>query len=92
MGKNKEKGRRINELQKKVKSHQKVILGQTAMISFLASLLVKKGVLNPLEARMVVMAGIEAQEFEGLEAGDIQAWAQENLKSMLKKAATSGEG
>lgn len=68
----------------KVKGLERVAVGQAAMIALLASMLVKKNVLSPLEARMIVMAGTDAQSYEGLEPDAIVKWAADNLKENLR--------
>jgi len=59
----------------------KVAAGQAAMIGLLAGMLSQHGHLTRDEAALVAVAGVEAQEHEGLTAQDVGNWIHNQIKS-----------
>ena len=73
-------------LKTRVEALEKVAVGQAAMIAFLCATLVKKGVLTALDVQVVIMAGSDSQDYEGLDPATVTTWAIKNFRAMLKEA------
>lgn len=74
---------RITDLEKSTEALKRVIVGQTASIAMLCTLLAQGGKLSAMDAKMVMMAGVEAQDYKGLAAGDITKWAVTQMEKHL---------